>query len=64
MYRTIYRYDTIHILYTYVSNDSQALTIRLYDSKFFIHNTIRIAYRTILTTMIDSIKSCIKYNFK
>ena len=35
--------DTIcHMIYTYVSNNSQALTIRLYDTKLFVHNTIRI----------------------
>ena len=45
MYRTIctiHRYDMIHMIYTYVSNNSQALTIRLYDTKLFVHNTIRI----------------------
>ena len=47
MYRTIctiHRYDTIHTIYTYVSNDSQALTIRLYDTKLFVHNIIRIVW--------------------
>ena len=45
MYRTIrmiHRYDTIHTIRTYESNDLQALTIRPYDTKLFVHDTIRI----------------------
>ena len=58
MYRiihTIHRYDTIYTIHTYVSNNSQALIIRPYDTKLFVHDTIRIVQyilRTILTTMI------------
>ena len=37
-YYTIHRYDTIHIIHIYVSDDSRALTIR----KLFAYNTIRI----------------------
>jgi len=42
MIHTIHRYDTIHTIRTYVSNDLQALTIRSYDTKLFVHDTIRI----------------------
>ena len=53
MYRTmhtIHRYDTIHTIHIYVLDDSWALMIRLYDLKLFVHDMIRIAYHTILTT--------------
>ena len=46
MYCTIHRYDTIYTIHTYVSDNSQALTIRN-----FLY-TIRIPYHTILTTMV------------
>ena len=49
--RTILRYDMIHMIHT-VSYDSWTLTIRWYDTELFTHDTIRIAYRTILTTML------------
>ena len=39
-------YDTHTVLY-----DSWALTICRYDTELFTHNTIRITYRIILTTM-------------
>ena len=42
--RMIYQYDTIHTIRTYVSDDSWALTIYLYDTKLFVHDTIHIAY--------------------
>ena len=49
---TIYQYDTIHTIRTYVSDDSWALMIYLYDTKLFVHDTIHIAYLTILTIML------------
>ena len=42
--RTIHRYDTIHMIRIYVSDDSLVLTIHSYDTKPFVHDTIRIAY--------------------
>ena len=50
--RIVWFTDMIHI---YVSDDSWALTIRLYDMKLFVHDTIHNVYRTILTTMIVGI---------
>ena len=61
MIRTIHRYDMIHTIHIYVLDDSWALTIHHYDTKLFVHDMIRIihmiriAYRTILTTMTQSI---------
>ena len=53
-------YDTSYFTIRYnsyvtyiVSYDSWALTIRRYDIKLFTHDTIRIAYYTILTTMVE-----------
>ena len=47
MYRTIHRYDTIHTIRTYVSDDSWALTIHPYDETFCIqYDTYRISYDT------------------
>ena len=47
-----------------ISYDSQALTIRRYDMKLFPHDTIRIAYRMILTTMVLSMTKIIfSHNF-
>ena len=40
--RTIHRYDTIHTIRTYESNDLQALMICPYNTKLFVHDTIRI----------------------
>ena len=40
-------YDTHHI-----SDNSWAFTICSYNTKLFVQDTIRIAYRTILTTML------------
>ena len=38
--RTIHRYDTIHTIHIYVSDDSLALTIHTYDTKLFVHDMI------------------------
>ena len=43
MIRMIHRYDTIHMIHTYVSNDLRALTIRSYNTKLFVYDTIHIA---------------------
>ena len=52
MYNFTIRYNSY---YTYiVSYDSWALTILRYDIKLFTHDTIRIVYCTILTTMVEA----------
>ena len=48
MYHPIQPIRTIR---TTVSSDSYAPMIRVKDTKLFLNDTIRIAYRTILTTM-------------
>ena len=62
MIRMILQYDMIHTIRTLYRMIYENLRYADTIQNFF--HTIRIAYRTILTTMIDSIKSCIKYNFK
>ena len=65
MYRTIrmiLQYDMIHTIRTLYYTIHEHL--RYADIIWNFFHTIRIAYRTILTTIIDFIKSCIKYNFK
>ena len=43
---TIHWYDTIHTIRTYVSDNSWALMIRPYDTKFFVHDTYHLSYDT------------------
>ena len=55
MYRPIQPIHTIRTIRTIhitVSSDSYAPTIRINDTTLFSNDTIRIAYRMILTTMV------------
>ena len=55
IYRTIQYNLTIHTIHTIVSYDLYVLTIRAYDTKVFVHDTIHIVYYTILTIMITTL---------
>ena len=54
MYRPIQPIHTIHMIHTIhttISSNSYAPMIHINDTALFSNDTIRIAYRTILTTM-------------